>query len=135
MKQLTSPSSIVVIPALSITDTADHRRTQCSWLKLLIASTDEDTRVFLFHWSINPRGSVKGNVWLQILDHARVLLDSLRQARPFDVRYNMGYRESSTYKNRYNVDHFTSSSTVLVGSCSNKHYILLITTILRSGMR
>ncbi|KAI0811535.1 hypothetical protein GGR55DRAFT_105033 [Xylaria sp. FL0064] len=73
---------IVVIPGLWAEHAPDNVSRRCSWLKLLVASTDNDTRVFIFKYDIVP--SDDGSVWHQMLGLGRVLLDDLRQARPFE---------------------------------------------------
>lgn len=62
----------------------DKESRQCSWYRLLVASTDNDTRVFIFKYDVEDVQD--GRVWHGLLDLSRLLLDSLRQVRPFDVQ-------------------------------------------------
>ncbi|KUJ14029.1 uncharacterized protein LY89DRAFT_152069 [Mollisia scopiformis] len=71
---------IVVIPGLWVHHTVEKESKRCSWLKILAASTDYDTRVFIFKYDIEP--GKDGSVWHPLLGLSRVLLDALRQARP-----------------------------------------------------
>lgn len=73
----------MVIPGVWAQHTPDKASKQCSWLKLLVASTDNDTRVFIFKYDIE--NIEDGSVWHQLLALARDLMDALRQARPFEV--------------------------------------------------
>lgn len=79
-----SAYSIVVIPGLWAQDVLGKENRQCTWLKLLVASTDNDTRVFVFRYDIEPRED--GVLWHQLLGLGKVLLDAIRQVRPFEVR-------------------------------------------------
>ena len=75
----------MVIPGLWTQHVSEKESKQCSWLKLLVASTDNDTRVFIFKYDIQTKTGEDGNVWHQLLALGRFLLDALRQARPFEV--------------------------------------------------
>lgn len=75
--------SIVVVPGLWVPYSPEKVSEECSWLKLLVASTDNDTRVFIFKYEIEPNET--GSVWHQLLGLSKVLLDNLRQIRPFEV--------------------------------------------------
>ncbi|KAM0267930.1 hypothetical protein ACHAPA_005528 [Fusarium lateritium] len=76
---------IVVVPGLWAQGCPKNESTSCSWLKLLTASTDQDTRVFIFTYDIDSTGAEDGHVWHQLLFLGHNLLDTIRQARPFDV--------------------------------------------------
>lgn len=78
--------SIVVVPGLWAQGCPKDEEKSCSWLKLLLASTDQDTRVFIFTYDIDPTGAEDGHVWHQLLLFGNNLLDTIRQARPFEVR-------------------------------------------------
>ncbi|KAG8362497.1 hypothetical protein FVEN_g60 [Fusarium venenatum] len=87
LSELKAPADgidIVVVPGLWAQGCPKNEENSCSWLKLLLASTDQDTRVFIFTYDIDSTGAEDGHVWHQLLVLGGSLLDNIRQARPVD---------------------------------------------------
>jgi hypothetical protein len=100
-----------MIPGLEVQHTVEIQSRRCSWLKRLAASTDYDTRGFIFKYNIEP--SKDGSVWHRLLGLSTILLDALRQARPCEVGVPVHFRPSlsNTCNLRTNDDLCTSFAT------------------------
>jgi hypothetical protein len=64
--------------------TPDESTRRCSWLKPPVAATDDDCRVFLFKYELEPGENL--SLWQQLLAQGPTLLDDLRQFRTPEVR-------------------------------------------------
>lgn len=58
--------SIVIVPGTSADNSATKRGRACSWLKPLVASTDNDTPVFYFSYELNTKALF---LWKQLVEH------------------------------------------------------------------
>ncbi|KUJ18843.1 uncharacterized protein LY89DRAFT_780838 [Mollisia scopiformis] len=69
---------IVIIPAAWTLLTIEQQKQSCSWLKPLVAATQNDTRVLFFSYELDVNGT---SLWNQLLDQSSSLLEVLHDLR------------------------------------------------------